>query len=327
LYLWDNRPDSPTYSEKWVGRLGGANKCRVIVPPGIVHGYKNVSALPSLVFNAPNRLFMGEGRKEVPDEIRHEDNPASPFTFESTISKENANTLILTGAIRAVSGARIDPLERLVDQLCAIQRWLCLEELDRIIYVDTGGCCIPKTVVEDFSPYGDKYSCFSVDFSELARFHDIGRAEAEGINHVLEQMPEITHFYKCTGRYFIDNFRFLHGLVAECPGTGYVVRGVHDIPFASCDWLDTRLFYMTRNTWMDKIVPRISEIGSLRGGKTIEMLFYSCFEPNPSFTNTKPVITGHTGSCGWMWDGDYTPEEKQFAQDLIEKYGISTFIP
>ena len=85
---------------------------------------------------------------------------------------------------------------------------------------------------------------------------------------------------------------------------------------------------MTRGAWMTNITPRITELTSYsRGGEVIEGLFYSCFEPNPSFTNTKPVIIGYAGSVGWMWDGDFTPEEKQFAQDLIEKYGISTFIP
>ena len=54
----------------------------VIIPPGIVHGYKNVSRKPGLVFNGPNRLYAGQGKKEPVDEVRHEDTNNSPYTME-----------------------------------------------------------------------------------------------------------------------------------------------------------------------------------------------------------------------------------------------------
>ena len=82
LYLWDNREDSPTYSNKMVVYLGQDNPAVAIVPPGVVHAYKNVGAKPGLVFNAPNRLFAGKDRKEPVDEIRHEDNPDAPFYLD-----------------------------------------------------------------------------------------------------------------------------------------------------------------------------------------------------------------------------------------------------
>ncbi|MBU0985233.1 MAG: dTDP-4-dehydrorhamnose 3,5-epimerase, partial [candidate division Zixibacteria bacterium] len=51
----------------------------VLVPPGVVHAYKNIGTTDGVVYNAPNRLFAGEGRKSPVDEIRHEDDPDSPF--------------------------------------------------------------------------------------------------------------------------------------------------------------------------------------------------------------------------------------------------------
>jgi dTDP-4-dehydrorhamnose 3,5-epimerase len=53
----------------------------VVVPAGVVHAYKNIGDVPGMVFNAPNRLFAGEGRKEPVDEIRHESDPDSPFVL------------------------------------------------------------------------------------------------------------------------------------------------------------------------------------------------------------------------------------------------------
>ena len=82
LYLWDARPDSPTSGNRQTLLVGESNRQLVLVPPGVVHAYKNVSLVAGLVFNAPNRLYRGEGRKEPVDDIRHEDRPGSPFVLD-----------------------------------------------------------------------------------------------------------------------------------------------------------------------------------------------------------------------------------------------------
>jgi dTDP-4-dehydrorhamnose 3,5-epimerase len=61
---------------------GESNRLGVLVPPGIVHAYKNVSPVPGLVFNAPNQLYAGWAKQEPVDEIRHEDLPDSPFVLD-----------------------------------------------------------------------------------------------------------------------------------------------------------------------------------------------------------------------------------------------------
>ncbi|MCD6413826.1 MAG: dTDP-4-dehydrorhamnose 3,5-epimerase family protein [Elusimicrobia bacterium] len=73
LHLWDNRENSRTYLNKMVLKAGKGNLATVIVPPGIVHGYKNVSKENGMVLNFPDKLFGGVGKKEKVDEIRHED--------------------------------------------------------------------------------------------------------------------------------------------------------------------------------------------------------------------------------------------------------------
>jgi dTDP-4-dehydrorhamnose 3,5-epimerase len=54
----------------------------VIVPPGVVHAYKNVGIENGLVFNAPDRLYAGEGKKSPVDEVRHEEVEDSPFLLD-----------------------------------------------------------------------------------------------------------------------------------------------------------------------------------------------------------------------------------------------------
>jgi len=79
LYLWDNRKSSPTFGQNFQIDLGENRMASAIVPPGIVHAYKNIGTTDGIVYNAPNQLFAGEGKKEKVDEIRHEDDPESRF--------------------------------------------------------------------------------------------------------------------------------------------------------------------------------------------------------------------------------------------------------
>jgi dTDP-4-dehydrorhamnose 3,5-epimerase len=82
IYLWDNRPSSPTYQAHETDVVGVDKPAALIVPPGIVHAYKNVGGEPGLVFNCPNRLYKGHGRKDPVDEIRHEEDADSRFVLD-----------------------------------------------------------------------------------------------------------------------------------------------------------------------------------------------------------------------------------------------------
>jgi dTDP-4-dehydrorhamnose 3,5-epimerase len=82
VYLWDARPDSPTCGVKQFFFAGIDSPQIVIVPPGVVHAYKNVGIENGIVFNAPNRLYAGQGKTSPVDEIRHEESDASPFALD-----------------------------------------------------------------------------------------------------------------------------------------------------------------------------------------------------------------------------------------------------
>lgn len=82
ITLWDNRPGSITLGNRMELRMGADQPGSILVPRGVVHCYRCVSAEPALVVNCPNLLFKGEGRRDAIDEIRHEDDPASPFVLD-----------------------------------------------------------------------------------------------------------------------------------------------------------------------------------------------------------------------------------------------------
>ena len=77
--LWDNRPESPTYGNRMEFFMGANNPGSAIIPKGVVHCYRCISADPGFVINCPNRLYAGDGKLSPVDEIRHEDDPENPF--------------------------------------------------------------------------------------------------------------------------------------------------------------------------------------------------------------------------------------------------------
>ena len=79
---WDNRPPSRTYKQKDVLELGGDRPAAIMIPPGVVHAYRCISPEGGLVINLPDRLYKSLGKKLPVDEIRHEENPDSPFQAE-----------------------------------------------------------------------------------------------------------------------------------------------------------------------------------------------------------------------------------------------------
>lgn len=85
LFLWDAREGSPTHGLHTRSIHGESNPSAVSIPPGVVHAYRNVSSVPGWVFNAPNRLYAGRGKREPVDEIRHEHDPQSPYRLEARV--------------------------------------------------------------------------------------------------------------------------------------------------------------------------------------------------------------------------------------------------
>jgi dTDP-4-dehydrorhamnose 3,5-epimerase len=62
--------------------LGASRPARVVIPPGVVHAYKNVGDVPGLIVNMPNRLYGGAGRRGPVDETRHELVAGQPYLMD-----------------------------------------------------------------------------------------------------------------------------------------------------------------------------------------------------------------------------------------------------
>ena len=84
LRLWDNRAESDTFNNVFTIVVGEDNPKSVLIPKGVVHAYQNVGLVNGIVFNCPNRLYMGAGKKDEIDEIRHEDDPLTIYRMEDS---------------------------------------------------------------------------------------------------------------------------------------------------------------------------------------------------------------------------------------------------
>lgn len=82
LCIWDNRPESKTYGQKITLLVGEDNPTIAVVPPRVVHAYKNVGVKEGLVLNYPNKLYAGCGKKERIDEVRYENDHSSRFQID-----------------------------------------------------------------------------------------------------------------------------------------------------------------------------------------------------------------------------------------------------
>ena len=82
LRMWDNRPQSTTFNNVFTLLVGDDNPCSVLIPKGVVHAYRNVGQTDGIVFNCPNRLYMGQNKQEPIDEIRHEDDPDTTYRMD-----------------------------------------------------------------------------------------------------------------------------------------------------------------------------------------------------------------------------------------------------
>ena len=82
IRLWDNRAESETYRHIMTLVAGEDDPKTVLIPKGVVHAYRNIGPVPGIVINCPNRLYMGRGKREEIDEIRHEDDPHTIFRMD-----------------------------------------------------------------------------------------------------------------------------------------------------------------------------------------------------------------------------------------------------
>jgi dTDP-4-dehydrorhamnose 3,5-epimerase len=82
IRMWDNRADSRTFNRVMTLVVGIDDPKSILVPAGVVHAYQNLGSDPGIVFNCPNRLYAGAGKREPVDEIRHEDDPETRFRME-----------------------------------------------------------------------------------------------------------------------------------------------------------------------------------------------------------------------------------------------------
>jgi len=66
VVLYDGREGSPTYGEVNEFFMGTQNPMLLVIPPGVMHGFKGISPEVTLIVNVPTELY----NYDEPDEYR-----------------------------------------------------------------------------------------------------------------------------------------------------------------------------------------------------------------------------------------------------------------
>jgi len=74
LTLLDNNRFSDGFGEVVSYEFGKSKPAIVVIPPRIIHGYRNIGKEMSFVLNFPDKLYAGWNKKYPVDEVRYEEN-------------------------------------------------------------------------------------------------------------------------------------------------------------------------------------------------------------------------------------------------------------
>ena len=221
-------------------------------------------------------------------------------------------SVVLTGSViqsyRGVTKTGLnDPKERLLDYLCAIPLWLERPEIDHVVYCDASGIRIPEELFEN-----DKFESLAIDLRALTLAKGKGPSESRTLEYVMETSPYLSeNFYKCTGRLFVKNFGDIHSKI-DHSGEYYAIHNP-----TSQQWADTRFYWMNRNYYRKHIRPHLEENDDY-ALVHIEHIYARCFQQwNPL---PKVSFIGRFGHDGTFYDEDFTPESKERARNLMERY-------
>lgn len=81
LVLYDGRADSASAKTLWQLQIGVERPCLVVIPCGVWHGVKNISAQPAMMLNAVDAAYD----YKQPDHWRlPQSNPHIPFDFSQS---------------------------------------------------------------------------------------------------------------------------------------------------------------------------------------------------------------------------------------------------
>lgn len=76
LPLYDAREGSPTRGTVEEHVLGDGNFAALLIPPGVYHGYKTISAIPAVIVNFPDRVYDPSDEHRIPH-----DAPGIPYRW------------------------------------------------------------------------------------------------------------------------------------------------------------------------------------------------------------------------------------------------------
>ena len=230
-------------------------------------------------------------------------------------SSNDRFAVVLTGSVvqsyrRLEKTGLQNPKDRLIDYLCAINRWVNQPGIDLVVYCDASGFHIPEHVIDH-----TKFHSYFIDLRSVALRLGKGPAESRTIEYLLkhcEILPQ--NFFKCTGRLFVENFSEITSQVKYNEHLMHVKIDRH-----RCNELDTRFYWCNRKYYQNNIQPHLNENIDYEG-IFIEHVFYRYCKEYMDLCD--PVFIGRFGHNGHIYHSDYSQYEKTLAKERMDTYRL-----
>jgi hypothetical protein len=216
-------------------------------------------------------------------------------------------TIILTSAVRPAAPVSVSrPLDRLTELLASVYWWATLPQVTQIIVADASNYQMDPVALRQSLGIssGVRIEWMAQDLSDTTRLMDKGWSEAWILEAALRTpfMRDVPHFYKCTGRLFVENF-------ADFLGTDRDKFAAPLIPAAAspqmANLVDTRFFFCNRNYFLQTLAPLRNRIN----GRAFSRIVEAVYRPHLTRIFTQcPRIVGRSGTLGTVFDSYYAAD-------------------
>lgn len=223
-----------------------------------------------------------------------------------------SNTLLITATINPSANFLTVscPLERKKQYYDSLYYMICRSNFDNIIFCENSGATnLNKDFWTDLAELHDKKIEFLIYEEKCFQNKSKGYMECMLINHVIENSkilaPNITSFYKMTGRLIIKNINQILS-AHQLHKNVFMLSGI-----SSRNSFDTRFFKININIFKSHIYPNAMNINDING-YYMEHLFYDIFNKQKITTSCVqgynkntfkylPDIQGLSGSTGMTY--------------------------
>lgn len=233
--------------------------------------------------------------------------------------------MLLTGAVfpHSLPLALVDPQERLLQYLCAITCWLGEPSVERLLYCDGGGFCIPA---ETFGT--ERFASVAFDLRATSQNYGKGRAEATIVANALAAgLVRGEGFYKVTGRLYVENFVELDAALDKTKpfsASRGKWKAKSRAPGRRVEIVETDVLWTHISFFQQHLAPLTEQINDHQTSSYIEAVYARATKHmDAAEFPVRPRIVGVAATNNRPYSRDYDPGLRNACRELLQSIDLS----